>query len=337
MKLESEFLDNLSKYCQLGFIRKSQHPKLPITIYNYTQKASFKEKWDNITINSRGLILNNDGEIIIKGPKKFFNKEEKWSAKFDISQSIISEKLDGYYISIKLDSLYGLVISSRGSFCNKYTSATEKLITEPVRRQIQPNIQYFCELLQNFPGDEGIIVTKHPKPKLICWAMRGEDEKEIIPTKENCPFEIARKMSFEESIQYLNQEVEGVVAYNPQTEERIKLKTDWFLNMHRLISDCTRNRVWTICKDGGQVEDLDIPNEFMEQMLDWQTSLKGLVELEYQRLLQLYDKYSIYSDKEIGLSHLDSYTKSQIFNLRKDRISTVFDKIYLYKKDDFLN
>ena len=134
-----------------------------------------------------------------------------------------------------------------------------------------------------------------------------------------------------------NQEVEGMVAYNPQTEERIKLKTDWFLNMHRLISDCTQNRVWTICKDGGQVEDLDIPNEFMEQMLEWQTSLKGLVDLEYQRLLQLYDKYSIYSDKEIGLSHLDSYTKSQIFNLRKDRVSTVFDKIYLYKKDDFLN
>lgn len=118
MELESEFLNNLSKYCELGFIRKSQHPELPITIYNYTQKASFEEKWDNITINSRGLILNNDGKIIIKGPKKFFNKEEKWSAKFDISQSIISEKLDGYYISIKLDSLYGLVISSRGSFCN---------------------------------------------------------------------------------------------------------------------------------------------------------------------------------------------------------------------------
>lgn len=337
MELESEFLNNLSRYCELGFIRKSQHPELPITIYNYTQKASFEEKWDNITINSRGLILNNDGRIVIKGPKKFFNKEEKWSAKFDISQSIISEKLDGYYISIKLDDLYGLVISSRGSFCNKYTTSAEKLITEPIRRQIQPNIQYFCELLQNFPGDEGIIVTRHPKPKLVCWAMRGEDGKEIIPTKDNCPFEIARKMSFEESIQYLHQEVEGVVAYNPQTEERIKIKTDWFLNLHRLISDCTPNRVWEICKSGGQVEDLDIPNEFMEQMLDWQTSLKGLVDLEYQRLLQLYDKYSSYSDKELGLSNLDPYTKGQIFNLRKDRIPAVFDRIYLYKKDDFLN
>lgn len=46
MELESEFLNNLSKYCELGYIRKSQHPELPITIYNYTQKASFEEKWD---------------------------------------------------------------------------------------------------------------------------------------------------------------------------------------------------------------------------------------------------------------------------------------------------
>lgn len=336
-KFDKIFISNLHQYIQDGYIRESHHPSLPITIYNYTQAATFQEKWDNITLHTRGLILDDDDNPIIQGPTKFFNQSEKWSAKFDISKSIISEKLDGYYISIKLDDHYGLIISSRGSFCNKYTSAAEKLITSGIRAKLGHNIQYFCELLQNFKGDEGLIVTKHPTPKLICWAMRGEDGKEIIPTPENCPFQISPKLSFEESKKYLTQEVEGVVAYNPATEERIKIKTDWFLNLHRLISDCTPNRVWEICKSGGKVEDFDIPNEFMEQMLEWQTLLRGLVDLEYQRLLQLYDKYSIYSDKEIGLSNLDSYTKSQIFNLRKDRISTVFNKIYLYKKDDFLN
>ena len=341
MTLNDDFLAKLTYYCENGYVRKSAHPVWSLWIYNYTPKTTFEERWDEITLNTRGLIIGYD--IIkhefytcIQGPKKFFNKEEKWSAKFDISHSIISEKLDGYYISIKLEPRLGLVISSRGSFCNKYTEAAEKLITEPIRRQIQPNIQYFCELLQDFPEDAGIIVTKHPIPRLVCWAMRDEDGKEIIPTKENCPFEVAQKMTFEESKKYLTNQVEGVVAYNPKTSERVKIKTEWFLETHRLISNCTPQRVWELCKNGDRVEDLDIPNEFMEQMLSWQTILNDLVESEYQKLLSLEDKYSSYTDKELGLSNLDLYTKGQIFNIRKDRISAVFDKIYLYKKDEFL-
>lgn len=342
MLIDDAFMAQLFQYQKNGYIREAKHPNLPLRIYNYTPKTTFESKWDNITLNTRGLVLDFNHnthlpDLFIRGPKKFFNKDENdFTPKMDLSKVLISEKLDGYYISIKLDPIYGLVISSRGSFCNKYTTAAEKLITEPIRQQIRPNIQYFCELLQDFVGDEGIIVTRHPVPKLICWAMRGNDGHEIIPTSNNCPFEVARKMSFEESAQYLKQEVEGIVAYNPKTEERVKLKTDWFLNMHRLISDCTRNRVWATCKDGGRIEDLDIPNEFMEQMLAWQAQLRGLVELEYQRLLQLYDKYAEYSDKELGLSTLDPYIKGQIFNLRKDRISVVFDRIYLKKKADFL-
>ena len=206
MNFGDVFLSKLKQYSKDGYIRESAHPFLPLWIYNYTPKTSFEEKWDEITLNARGLIIGwdiieHEFYTCIQGPKKFFNKEEKWSAKFDISKSIISEKLDGYYISIKLDPRLGLVISSRGSFCNKYTEAAEKLITEPIRQQIRPNIQYFCELLQDFPEDAGIIVTKHTIPSLVCWAMRGEDGKEIIPTDGNCPFEVARKMTFEESIE----------------------------------------------------------------------------------------------------------------------------------------
>lgn len=329
-------LQTINNYIEQGYIRASKHPNLPITIYNYTQKATNEEKWDLITTTCRGLILDNSGQTVIQGPKKFFNKEEKWSAKFDITKSIISEKLDGYYISIKLDTKYGLIISSRGAFCNKYTDAAEKLITDEIRHQIQPDISYFCELCQNFEGDEGIIVTKHPIPKLVCWAMRDKwNGKEIIPTNDNCPFQIAHKMTFQEATKYLTNQVEGVVAFNPITEERVKIKTQWFLNTHRIISDCTKKRVWEINKTGGKVEDLDIPNEFLIQMKEWQSHLQSKISQEYQRLLELSDQYSNLSDKELGLSNLDLYTKAQIFNLRKDRKQAVIDKIYLLYKDNF--
>lgn len=325
----------LPKYIKDGYIRASRHPVLPITIYNYTQQATFEEKWDEITTTCRGLILDDYGRIIIKGPRKFFNREEEWADKFDIREAIISEKLDGYYISLKQDGRYGFIISSRGSFCNKYTAAAEKLITSEIRRRLERNIQYFCELCQNFEEDSGIIVTKHPVPKLVCWAMRGEDGKEIIPTTENCPFEIAKKMTPDEASKYLTNEVEGVVAFKPDTEQRVKIKTDWFLRTHRIISDCTKRKVWEINKDGGKVADLDIPNEFLSQMKEWEAELQNKVNAELDRIQNLADKYANCSDKELGLSNIDSYTKSQIFNQRKGRKDSILKQIYLLYKDEF--
>lgn len=331
----NQILQKIPKYTQDGYIRASRHPNLPLTIYNYTQKATNDEKWDKVTEFCRGLILDDSEQIIIRGPKKFFNRGEKWAAKFDISKSIISEKLDGYYISIKLDSHYGLIINSRGSFCNKYTTAAEKLITSRIRGQIRENIEYFLELLQNFDEDAGIIVTKHPFPRLVCWAMR-ESGKEVLPTKENCPFEIARRMTFNEATKYLEinpEGKEGVVVFDLETEERVKIKTDWFLKTHRIIADCTKRRVWEIVSSGGNIKDLELPNEFLNQMLEWEEELKLKVDLEFERLKNLADKYSQLSDKELGLYEMDSYEKSAIFSLRKGRSESVLKMIYMRYKD----
>jgi len=329
-----EFFTKLSDYCDKGYIRKSHHPDLPIAIYNYTQKTTWEEKWDNITIHTRGLVISDDNQIIIQGPKKFFNASEKFAPHLDLKNCVISEKLDGYYISIKKDSHYGLITSSRGSFCNKYTFFAENFITDEIRGKLQENTEYFCELLQNFEEDAGIIVTKHPTPRLVCWAMRVNGH-EVIPNPTNCPFEIAQKFTFEQAKKYLTMEVEGVVAFNQNTEDRVKLKTEWFLNMHRMISDCTKNRVWELCYKGGRVEDLDIPDEFMKQMLSWQNELDSKIHTETKRLYHLYDKYSKLTDKELGTSEIDKFDKSQIYNLRKGRIRTFTNKIYLKYRNNF--
>ena len=333
---DQNFFDKLEDYCNKGYIRKSKHPVLPLTIYNYTEKTTWEGKWDNITTNTRGLVIDHTQKpsVFIQGPKKFFNIGEKFAPTLDLQNCIISEKLDGYYISIKQDSVFGLVTTSRGSFCNKYTLSAEKLITNEIRGQIQQNTEYFCELLQNFEEDSNIIVTRHPNPKLVCWAMRVNGQ-EVIPNPTNCPFEIAKKFTFNQAKKYLTQEVEGVVAFNQSTGDRVKIKTEWFLNMHRMISDCSPNRVWELNSKGGRVEDLDIPDEFMNQMQQWQKTLDDKIYVETKRLYKIFDKYSNLSDKELGLSKIDSYDKTQIYNLRKGRIRTFSDKIYLKYKSNF--
>lgn len=325
-QLNEHQIEELNQNIAKGYVRESKHPTLPLSIYNYTQKAQFESEWNPTTRMCRGLILDDHYNIIVKCPEKFFNVGEPFAAKIDLTNARISEKLDGYYISIKADPDYGLIVSSRGSFDNRYTHAAESFITDERLLAMGANT-YFCELLQNFPGDESIILTKHPTPRLVCWAIKDTNYQEIFPDDE-CPFERAKELSLAEAKQYLKQKVEGIVAQDTNTFERVKLKTDWFMEHHRLLSDCTKKRVWEILSKGQDLETLDIPDEFMQQMRVWKAELVLEYELFWQKVLQAELETSNLTDKELGLLNDYQTLKPFIFLLRKDRDQECMNKIW---------
>lgn len=327
-KLDEQQIVELKKNIENGYVRESQHPTLPLSIYNYTQKAQFEGEWNPITRMCRGLVLDDRYNIIIKCPEKFFNVGEPLAAKVDLMNARISEKLDGYYISIKVDSDWGLIVTSRGSFDNQYTLAASKFIDDEVLLKLASNATYFCELCQNFPGDEAIILTQHPTPRLVCWAIKDENFNELIPDSE-CPFPLAKELSLAEAKQYLEQKVEGIVAQDLNTYERVKLKTEWFMEHHRLLSDCTKKRVWEILSQGNRVENLDLPDEFMPQMKKWQQELLLDYNLKIANTQKALEHRADLSDKEIALdTTLHPLLKSYIFTLKKKGIDTLSAQIW---------
>ena len=310
MKMELDWLNNLQREVEAGNIRIGKDTNRPLKIYNYTQKAQFSQHWNDITLTCRGLILDNDGKVVVLPPKKFFNQNEPLAAKVNLKTARISEKLDGMMIILKIDPDWGLIVTSRGSFDNKYTDAARKFITDDILLELVPNYSYFCELCQNFPGDESIILTQHLVPKLICWAIRDENFNEIVPDGE-CPFPIAKELSLPEAKEYLTQKVEGIVAQDLKTGERVKLKTSWFLEHHRLIAHCTKKRVWDLLilkyRDGipYDLNTLDIPDEFMQMMKNWESELlEGLESwLGYYKTLNWILHLS---DRELAKTNLIS-------------------------------
>jgi RNA ligase len=68
-------LEILNKYISEGLVVKNDHPTLPISIYNYSRTCQYENKWDEITKRCRGLILDQEGNVIAKGFNKFFNME----------------------------------------------------------------------------------------------------------------------------------------------------------------------------------------------------------------------------------------------------------------------
>jgi RNA ligase len=88
-------LNILNKYIDEGLVIKQVHPTLPLTIYNYSRQCQYDGKWDDITLNCRGLVLDNKGNVIAKPFPKFFNYEEHKPEDIPNETFEVYEKLDG--------------------------------------------------------------------------------------------------------------------------------------------------------------------------------------------------------------------------------------------------
>ena len=285
-----------------GYVRIAFHPQHKnLAILNYTEKTQFERHWNATTMRCRALVVEWKKKwpylpIVIGAPRKFFNNGEPEApnlSEWKFKDIYMSEKLDGYYIAVRNDSKYGLIVTSRGSFDNKYIDAAKKLLPW----EIPPDVDYFCELCQDFEGDENIIVARHPKPRLVCW---GYNDYVPLP---NAPGgwsgEIAKEITEKQFRQYMTDHVEGLVAYNLNTKERVKVKTQWYLALHRAISRCTKKDVFEIVSGGGRIAYTDrttyigkdgeeytleiaaLPEEHIVQMEDWEEEFRD----EYDKVM----------------------------------------------------
>ena len=290
-----------------GYVRAQRSPFDPrLCILNYTKKTQFEQRWNNITKKCRGLVVDISTDkttypIVISCPEKFFNQGEPQAPNIDNwtkEQLYFSEKLDGYYISIRNDSQFGLIVTSRGSFDNQYVEAAKKLLPPDIPK----DIDFFCELCQDFIGDESLIVTRHPTPKLVLWGVNDS----VPVLRMGWKGEVAKTLSKDEIEQFMKQETEGVVAFNLETKQRIKIKTEWYFKMHRAISHCTLNDALSILHGGGSFlnsEETDytaqdgethvlhlstLPEEHLARLRQWEKQFRdmrdiviGMVENDY--------------------------------------------------------
>ena len=86
-------LPKLNKYHNDGLLYKQTHPTLPLTIWNYTPAVQYGEKWDDVTLQCRGLVTGTEGNVVARPFKKFFNLEENKHT--PTSEFEVFDKMDG--------------------------------------------------------------------------------------------------------------------------------------------------------------------------------------------------------------------------------------------------
>ena len=289
-------LEKLQKYYEDGWLIKQTHPTLPLTIWNYSQTTQYEGKWDEITLQCRGLVTDDMGNIFAKPFKKFFNMEEGKhtpTEEFDVY-----EKMDGSLIIVFwYDG--GWVVASRGSFISDQAIGASKIFFDELDHNFSIGITYLFEFTAPW---NRIVVDYGEKPNLtLLGAIRTDDETEatweqlkMIGDGANC--DIVKKYDgisdYSTLKGMIDDNAEGFVI-RFSNGDRMKIKGVEYLRLHKIMTEVSTKSVWEILSNGGSMEDLlkDVPDEFYTKIKEYENELVGqfnILKREYEYIFMTF-------------------------------------------------
>lgn len=111
-----------------GYISEQQHPSSLLRILNYTQRTQYEWRWNKETMQCRGLIVDENWNVVKRPFPKFFSLEQL-GGKFPSESFDVYDKLDG-----SLGILYHInhvpMIATRGSFVSDQAIRATKIYQE---------------------------------------------------------------------------------------------------------------------------------------------------------------------------------------------------------------
>ena len=317
-------LEKLNKYYEDELVQKQVHPTLPLTIWNYTPKVQYGEGnaqykfWDNVTKQCRGLVTDNEGNVVARPFKKFFNIEENQHTPTE--QFDVYEKMDGS-LGILFNYKGEWVLATRGSFTSDQSVKGTELLQKYNYQRLNPDYTYLFEII--YP--ENRIVCTYDFEDLVLLGMihtesgdevnihSGNDEdvrfKNLL---NNLGFNIVRKYDGISDYTYLKHAIsdnrEGFVV-RFSNGDRMKIKGEEYLRLHKIMTNLSTTGVWEVLSSGGKMEDYlkDVPDEFYKKVKQYVSTLNyhHYRYSEYAGKMHDYFRYGKYGDNE------KEYTKKE--------------------------
>lgn len=218
------------------------------TTWEYSRPAAIRRE-------CRGLIFGEDGKLISRRLHKFFNMGERLETLEgnleEKDQLVAYEKLDGSMIT-PLFLKTGLRWASKGGV----TDVSMQAETWVVSHLHYERFARFCNLWDTTPIFEWCsrkqkIVVDHPEDRLVLLAIRKTETGAYVSYNEMYKWandygvEVVKQVigSWHEVREALkdNTTDEGVVLTYPDGH-RVKVKTDWYVKLHRVKDECSRER-----------------------------------------------------------------------------------------------
>lgn len=265
-----------------GRIKVVAHPDptVPYVIYNYSREAQAKRLWDDVTVVSRGLIVNTEtSEVVARPFGKFFNYGED-AGKFEVTdfsgEVVVSDKLDG-----SLGVLYqrpdgAWAIATRGSFASDQAEHATALYNARYHGQWTPreDVTYLFEVI--FKENRIVLDYGDMDDIVMLGAVHKDTGRSLTISEARGDWigPVAKVLEFKSLEEVLTAGIpddkEGVVIHFLETDQRLKVKGDVYFELARKITGMSHHRVWHSLMDGESLGDLleDIPDEFEAPVIE---------------------------------------------------------------------
>jgi RNA ligase len=231
-----------------GYVRVQRHPDLPLSIYNYTERAQYERVWTPVTRQCRGLIANEHGEIVARPWAKFFNHGEHDDGGLDLSAPVeVTDKLDGS-LGILYPTPNGWAIATRGSFTSEQAVHATKLFQDRYEHFEPPaGMTALFEIV--YPDNRIVVDYGQLDDLLLLGAVRIEDGSAVGPagvTGWSGPLTgtFSARTLADALAMPPRPNAEGLVVRYVDGGTMVKLKQDDYVALHRLITGLNARVVW---------------------------------------------------------------------------------------------
>lgn len=270
-------LEKLDVYIEAGLIVKQDHPTLPLSIYNYSRTCQYEGHWDEITLSCRGLILDNEGNVIARPFPKFFNLEELKPEQIPNEPFEVFEKMDG---SLGILFYYNdeWHLASKGSFTSEQAVRGRQILEKYKYKYLPTDTTYLFEIIYpenrivvDYGKDEKLVMIASIQTNATDYRKSGH-EWNLYEEKthyEELGFEIVPRYDgindYTKLKEMIKSNSEGFVI-RFKSGMRMKIKGEDYVYLHRIITNISSKEIWMILKNGEPLEPIlqNVPDEFDE-------------------------------------------------------------------------
>lgn len=356
------YLNELVDYGELirmrneGYVKSQTHPDFPeLHILNYTQKAQFDSRWNNITEICRGLIYNDkDGKVVARPFRKFFNYGQAGAPDLSLDTEIVAmDKMDGSLGILYQTPDQKFAIATRGSFASDQAIHATKILNDKYTDWLQENyaaLQFVTPLFEIIYPENRIVCNYNDLDDLVLIGAEVLTAKDKTWDADQATYffdwtgptaKIFDYDTFGEALAAPPREgAEGFVIYVPKTGQRVKIKQEDYILLHRIVTGLNARTVWEYAKNNVKPDGLleSLPDEFHAWVKELWTDLKTRHRARDLELCYEYDKYFRQVLDEMGGANTREREFRKNFALAvKDHpwasyfFLMLVDKVYIHK------
>lgn len=313
-----------------GMIRVQYHPHEDLAILNYTEKAAYEAAWNDATLKCRGLIYNYmTGDIIARPFEKFFNYEQLGPDWTPPKGSVgVTDKADG-----SLGILYPLpdgtwAVATRGSFASDQAAHATRIFNERYKDKmvLDPDFTFLFEII--YPENR-IVLNYGDMDDLVLLGgvvidngvTFGPREARLISEWPGPIAEIMSAYSWADALALPPRpNAEGIVVLFHETGERVKLKQEDYVALHRIVTGMSDRKIWEALGEGMSVEDIKKP--LPEEFWPWVDDVAmDLYEQAHDIIVSVFDEHvktlrslpANFTRKDFALAVKDSPNRGYLF------------------------